>query len=134
VSSTKWPLVEERRPPLPRQAITISANLMWPYVGSVAYHAEHALEEALTSLAGSMGERSSTPDVILRGHRQREEVIASIHNADHARVRAPAAIADMPAPVPVPGRPVVVGIAALPRLSFAHMGRVDRCLVSWCRS
>ena len=45
--------------------------------------------------------------------RGQEEVTASIHSEDPARVPAPVPTADTRAPVPVPGHPVVAGIAAL---------------------
>ena len=63
-----------------------------------------------------------------------EQLTASIHSADPARVRVPAAIADTPAPVPVPGYLVVAGTAALPHPSCTRTVRVDRGLVPWCLS
>src|SRR5437870_4252395 len=70
------------------------------------------------------------------GHRcirGQEEVTASSHSADPARVLAPGPTPDISAPVPALGHCVVAGSRVLPHRSFARMGKVDRCLASWCR-
>jgi hypothetical protein len=51
-----------------------------------------------------------------------ESITASIHSADPASVLAPAAIADISAPVPAPGHCAVCGIRVLPHPSYARMG------------
>src|SRR5215831_1250941 len=50
------------------------------------------------------------------------------HSADPARVLTLAAIADIAAPVPALEHCAVCGIRVLPYPSFAHTGRIDKCL------
>jgi hypothetical protein len=64
----------------------------------------------------------------------RSAIIASIHSADLAPVLAPAAIADISAPVPAPGRCAVSGSRTLPHPSYARMGRIGRRLAFSCLS
>ena len=65
---------------------------------------------------------------------ERQEVTASIHNADLAPVRALAPTADSVTLVPAPGHRAIAGSRALPHPSCARnlwsprMGRVCRCL------
>src|SRR5215475_5169610 len=63
-----------------------------------------------------------------------EKLTASIHSADPAHVRAPAAIADSAAPGLAPGHCAVAGRRALPHPSSARRGRIDRRLACSCQS
>ena len=71
---------------------------------------------------------NSSPSPACNPSVARSAIIASIHNADLAPVLAPAAIADIFAPVPAPGYYAVSGSRTLPHPSYARMERVGRRL------
>ena len=67
-------------------------------------------------------------------HHEGQEVTASIHSAAPARVPAPAATADIAAPVPLPGHLGVAGSRVLPYPSFARRGKVGGRLAQCART